>query len=53
LIGLWFLTQLISVGTIAQSQGGGVAYVAHIAGFIFGAAFARVFERPSDGSPPY
>jgi membrane associated rhomboid family serine protease len=48
LIGLWFLTQLLSVGTIAQSQGGGVAYVAHIAGFIFGAAFARVFERPTE-----
>jgi membrane associated rhomboid family serine protease len=48
LIGLWFLTQLLSVGTIAQSQGAGVAYVAHIAGFIFGAAFARVFERPTE-----
>jgi membrane associated rhomboid family serine protease len=53
LIGLWFLTQLLSVGTIAQSQGGGVAYVAHIAGFIFGAAFGRLFEQPSDISPSY
>ena len=47
LIGVWFLTQFISLGTIAQQQSaGGVAYAAHVGGFIFGAVTARFFERP-------
>jgi membrane associated rhomboid family serine protease len=44
LIGFWFLTQLVHVGTVAQVQTGGVAYLAHVGGFIFGAATARLFE---------
>jgi membrane associated rhomboid family serine protease len=46
LIGLWFLIQLLSqAGTVADAQtGGGVAYVAHVGGFIFGAVTARMFE---------
>jgi membrane associated rhomboid family serine protease len=45
LIGVWFLTQLFSeVGALAQVQSGGVAYMAHIGGFIFGAVTARIFE---------
>jgi membrane associated rhomboid family serine protease len=46
LIGFWFLIQLFSAGTIAQVQTGGVAYLAHIGGFIFGAVTARLFEDP-------
>ncbi len=46
LIGFWFLTQLVSAGSVAQAQGGGVAYLAHIGGFIFGAVTARLFEDP-------
>jgi membrane associated rhomboid family serine protease len=46
LIGFWFLTQLFSAGTVATAQGGGVAYLAHIGGTIFGAATARLFEAP-------
>ena len=48
LIGIWFLMQLFSgVGSVAQAQsGGGVAYMAHVAGFIFGAVVARLFEHP-------
>ena len=46
LIGFWFLTQLVSAGSVAQVQGGGVAYLAHIGGFIFGAVAARLFEDP-------
>src|SRR5271165_5023930 len=46
LIGFWFLTQLFSAGVIAQVQTGGVAYLAHIGGFIFGAVTARLFEDP-------
>jgi membrane associated rhomboid family serine protease len=45
LIGFWFLTQLIHAGSVAQVQTGGVAYLAHVGGFIFGAATARLFER--------
>jgi rhomboid family protein len=44
LIGFWFLTQLVHAGSIAQVQTGGVAYLAHVGGFIFGAATGRLFE---------
>ncbi len=46
LIGLWFVIQLFSqVGSVAGAQsGGGVAYAAHVAGFIFGAVTGRLFE---------
>ena len=45
LIGLWFLIQLFSeVGSVAATQTGGVAYMAHIGGFLFGVVTARVFE---------
>ncbi len=45
LIGLWFLIQLFSqVGSVANVQAGGVAYMAHVGGFIFGAVTARLFE---------
>lgn len=45
LIGFWFLTQLFHAGQVAQVQSGGVAYLAHVGGFIFGAVTARWFER--------
>jgi membrane associated rhomboid family serine protease len=45
LIGIWFLIQLFSqVGAVADVQSGGVAYMAHVGGFIFGAAAGRIFE---------
>lgn len=45
LVGFWFLTQLFSeVGALAQVQSGGVAYMAHIGGFAFGAILSRFFE---------
>src|SRR5512136_1310775 len=42
LVGLWILIQVVSqVGVTAQgSAGGGIAYMAHIGGFIFGAITA-------------
>jgi membrane associated rhomboid family serine protease len=46
LIGLWFLVQLLNVGVVADVQSGGVAYLAHIGGVIFGAVAARLFEDP-------
>jgi len=45
LIGFWFLTQLFHAGAVADVQTGGVAYLAHVGGFIFGAATARLFEN--------
>lgn len=46
LIGIWFLLQLFSeAGSVVQAQqGGGVAYMAHVGGFIFGAITAKFFE---------
>ncbi|HYA22722.1 MAG TPA: rhomboid family intramembrane serine protease [Terriglobales bacterium] len=44
LIGFWFLTQLFSAGAVAQVQTGGVAYLAHIGGAVFGAVTAHLFE---------
>jgi len=39
------LTQFVSLGSVAaQAPSGGVAYAAHVGGFIFGAVTARLFE---------
>ncbi len=46
LIGVWFLTQLVHAGAVAHVQTGGVAYLAHVGGFIFGAVTARWFQGP-------
>jgi membrane associated rhomboid family serine protease len=46
LIGVWFLLQLLDVGTVATASTGGVAYLAHVGGFMFGAVLARLFEDP-------
>ncbi len=47
LIGFCFLTQIFSAGAVAHVQTGGVAYLAHIGGFVLGAATARLFEDPN------
>jgi membrane associated rhomboid family serine protease len=46
LIGFWFLMQVLNFGVVADVRTGGVAYIAHIAGFLFGVATARVFADP-------
>jgi len=46
LIVVWFLIQLFNAGSVANVQTGGVAYLAHIGGLIFGAVTARLFEDP-------
>jgi membrane associated rhomboid family serine protease len=44
LIGAWGLLQLLSLGAVVrQPQASGVAYAAHVGGFIFGAVTARLF----------
>jgi len=45
LIGLWFLMQLLNLGAITKQSAGGVAYVAHVGGFIFGTITVRLFAN--------
>ena len=46
LIVVWFLIQLLNAGAVAHVETGGVAYVAHVGGCIFGALSARWFKDP-------
>jgi len=46
LIGFWFVAQLFNAGSVADVQTGGVAYLAHVGGFIFGVITSRLFEDP-------
>jgi membrane associated rhomboid family serine protease len=43
LIGVWFLMQLFNAGAVANVQTGGVAYMAHVGGAVFGAVTVRLF----------
>ena len=45
LIGVWFVIQLLDVGSVANVQTGGVAYLAHVGGFLFGVLTARLWVR--------
>jgi membrane associated rhomboid family serine protease len=45
LIGFWFLIQLFDAGAVARVSSGGVAYLAHVGGFLFGAFTARLWIR--------
>lgn len=45
LIGVWFLIQLWNAGAVANVQSGGVAYLAHVGGFLFGVVTARLWRR--------
>jgi membrane associated rhomboid family serine protease len=47
LIGFWFVMQVLDFGSVATVRTGGVAYLAHIGGFLFGIATARVFVDKS------
>ncbi len=51
LIGVWFLIQLWNAGAVANVQGGGVAYLAHVGGFLFGVVTARLWRRKT--APSY
>ena len=44
-LGMWFITQLISGGMSVGATGGGVAFFAHIGGFIAGMALIGFFKR--------
>jgi membrane associated rhomboid family serine protease len=44
-LGMWFVTQLISGGMSVGATGGGVAFFAHIGGFVGGMALIGLFKR--------
>jgi membrane associated rhomboid family serine protease len=48
LLGFWFLMQLFSAGAIAvttSTHGGGIAFAAHVAGFVMGVLAVFVFRK--------
>ncbi len=45
-LGMWFVLQLLSGGMSQGSEGGGVAFFAHIGGFVVGMALIGLFKRP-------
>jgi membrane associated rhomboid family serine protease len=45
-LGLWFVMQLLSGGMSVGGPGGGVAFFAHIGGFVAGMALIGFFKRP-------
>jgi membrane associated rhomboid family serine protease len=45
-LGMWFVTQLVSGGMSIGAPGGGVAFFAHIGGFVAGIALIGLFKRP-------
>jgi membrane associated rhomboid family serine protease len=46
LVGFWFLIQLFSeAGSLVERHGGGIAYMAHIGGFVFGMALLISLRR--------
>jgi membrane associated rhomboid family serine protease len=45
-LGLWFLMQVLSGGMSLGREGGGVAFFAHIGGFLAGMVLIGVFKRP-------
>ena len=52
-LGLWFLFQLYDASQPVAGDGGGVAYFAHIGGFVFGLALVKLLanrENPNYGS---
>jgi len=49
-LGLWFVLQFINA-SVSQGQPGGVAWWAHIGGFIFGIIFLKVLLALPDAGP--
>jgi membrane associated rhomboid family serine protease len=49
LLGLWFVMQLASAATgFGRPGAGGVAFMAHVGGFVAGALLARIFANPTE-----
>ena len=45
-LGMWFIMQLLSGGMSIGTTGGGVAFFAHIGGFVAGMVLIGLFKRP-------
>ena len=45
-LGFWIVSQFFSLDFTGGGEGGGVAYFAHIGGFVAGMAFILFFKRP-------
>ncbi|HEX9742031.1 MAG TPA: rhomboid family intramembrane serine protease, partial [Nitrospiraceae bacterium] len=45
-LGFWFVMQLLSGGASLGRSGGGVAFFAHIGGFVAGMALIGLFKHP-------
>jgi membrane associated rhomboid family serine protease len=54
LLGFWFLTQLYfgAAGLTSVGSSEGVAYFAHVGGFVFGLALIRLFAVHRKSEPP-
>jgi membrane associated rhomboid family serine protease len=53
-LGAWFVLQLFSgVGGLGAQVNGGVAYWAHVGGFVFGLAVTALFFRGRGQRPPF
>jgi len=50
-LGFWFILQFLSAAG-SQGQAGGVAWWAHIGGFVFGMIFLKIFEALPSVRPP-
>jgi len=53
-LGIWFVLQFlpaIGQATAADVAGGGVAYMAHVGGFVFGLALVKLFVQRLPGRP--
>ena len=55
ILGIWFALQFLpALGQVSAPDvaGGGVAYVAHVAGFAFGMALVKLLVQRTPGRPP-
>jgi membrane associated rhomboid family serine protease len=51
-VGLWFVFQVINgLGTLGGTEAGGIAYAAHIGGFVAGFILVKMFARKQQPQP--
>jgi membrane associated rhomboid family serine protease len=46
LLGYWFFLQVAGGSVALRAEGGGVAFWAHVGGFVAGVVLVKMFERP-------
>ena len=54
-LGIWFVFQLVdgSMSILQPQPGGGVAFFAHVGGFVFGAVTVKLFQKRPPLQPAY